>query len=106
MHATRRGAEVASVGHAPAPIVACGRRREEYRKMDASIALLEATGFELRFVSLFNAGRALAFPCDGAGHVDLDALSPRAIGNYLYARAMVGREFRPPAVVPPETGAH
>ena len=71
--------------------------------MDASIAVVESPGFELRFVSLFNAGRALAFPCDGAGHVDIDALSPRAVGNYLFARAMVGREFLPAAVLPAES---
>lgn len=54
--------------------------------------------FELRFQSLFNDGRALAFPCDAAGRVDLDALSERARVNYLYARAVVGREFAMPAV--------
>ena len=57
-----------------------------------------STGFEVRFCSLFNAGRALAFPCDAAGHVQLDQLSDRARNNYLYARAVVGREFAPPAV--------
>ncbi|MFT3664859.1 hypothetical protein [Piscinibacter sp.] len=55
-------------------------------------------GYELRFQSLFNEGRALAFPCDAEGHVDLDALSERARGNYLYARAVVGREYATPAV--------
>jgi hypothetical protein len=54
--------------------------------------------YEVRFQSLFNEGRALAFPCDAAGHVDLDALGSQALGNYLYARAMVGREFATPAV--------
>jgi hypothetical protein len=55
--------------------------------------------FELRFVSLFQAGRAMAFPCDALGHVELDGLSDRARRNYLYARAVVGREFATPAVV-------
>ncbi len=54
--------------------------------------------YELRFESLFNSGRALTFPCDAAGQVLLDALSERARHNYLYARAVVGREFSPPAV--------
>lgn len=54
---------------------------------------------EIRFRSLFHEGRGLAFPCDAQGHVDLDALSPQALGNYLYARAMVGREFTTPAVL-------
>ncbi|WP_310738607.1 hypothetical protein [Ideonella alba] len=55
-------------------------------------------GFELRFQSLFHQGRAMAFPCDAEGHVDLDALSERARENYLYARAVVGREYAVPAV--------
>ena len=54
--------------------------------------------YELRFQSLFDEGRAYAFPCDEAGHVDMDALSDRARQNYLYARAVIGREFSMPAV--------
>jgi hypothetical protein len=54
--------------------------------------------FQLCFRSLFQSGRGYAFPCDGEGHVDLDALSDRARTNYLYARAMVGRELCVPAV--------
>lgn len=56
--------------------------------------------FQLRFQSLFNEGRALAFPCDAQGHVDMDALSERAKHNYLYARTVIGREFATPAVIP------
>ena len=56
------------------------------------------SGFELRFQSLFDEGRALAFPCDAAGHVELDALSERARSNYFYARTVVGRDFGFPAV--------
>ena len=48
--------------------------------------------YELRFRSLFNEGRALAFPCDARGSVELDALSEQARNNYLYARAVVGVE--------------
>lgn len=55
--------------------------------------------FELRFESLFQPGRAMAFPCDSCGCVELDKLSDRARRNYLYARAVVGREFATPAVV-------
>jgi hypothetical protein len=54
--------------------------------------------FELRFQSLFDSGRGFAFPCDPTGRVDLDRLSDRARNNYLYARAMVGRELSVPAV--------
>ena len=62
-------------------------------------AVAAAGRFELRFESLFNPGRALAFPCDERGQVALDALSERARHNYLYARAVVGREYATPAVV-------
>lgn len=55
--------------------------------------------YELRFASLFNPGRALAFPCDAGGRVEMDTLSETALRNYLYARAVVGREFATPAVV-------
>ena len=54
--------------------------------------------FELRFQSLFDSGRAYAFPCDPTGQVNLDGLSERARNNYLYARAMVGRELAVPAL--------
>lgn len=57
-----------------------------------------ANGFELRFESLFVEGRGMSFPCDAGGHVDIEKLSERARTNYLYARAVVGREFRTPAV--------
>jgi len=56
------------------------------------------TGYEIRFQSLFHEGRALTFPCDAQGRVELDALSERARQNYLYARAVVGREYATPAV--------
>ena len=54
--------------------------------------------YELRFRSLFDEGRGLAFPCDAAGRVDLDALSARARHNYFYARSVIGRDFAMPAV--------
>lgn len=54
--------------------------------------------FELRFESLFNPGRGLAFPCDERGQVPLDELSEPARRNYFYARTVVGREFATPAV--------
>lgn len=54
--------------------------------------------FEVRFADLYRPGRALSFPCDRAGHVDMDALSERARENYLFARAMVGRENALPCI--------
>lgn len=55
---------------------------------------------ELRFPSLFVTGRALSFPCDARGRVELDALSEPARRNYLFARAVVGRDYATPQVVP------
>ena len=54
--------------------------------------------FEIRFRSLFREGRGFAFPCDAAGHVNLESLSERGRSNYLFARSMVGREFAAPSV--------
>ena len=59
-----------------------------------------SAAFELRFRSLFDEGRGFAFPCDAAGHVDMDSLSQRALNNYLYARSVIGREVAMPAVQP------
>lgn len=56
--------------------------------------------FEIRYQSLFHEGRGLSFPCDAEGHVALDALSERALENYLYARAVVGREYAYPSIRP------
>lgn len=57
-----------------------------------------AACYQLRFRSLFVEGRGYAFPCDPKGQVDLDGLSDSARNNYLYARAMVGRELAVPSV--------
>ena len=58
----------------------------------------QATQYELCFRSLFASGRGYAFPCDCQGHVDLDQLSDRARNNYLFARAVVGRDLAAPEV--------
>ncbi|WP_372527441.1 hypothetical protein [Piscinibacter sp.] len=68
--------------------------------MNASpMVLPEPVHYELRFQSLFDWGRAYAFPCDAAGHVDIDALSDTARENYFYARTVIGREYSIPAVL-------
>jgi hypothetical protein len=54
--------------------------------------------FRLCFRSLFASGRGFAFPCDPRGEVHLDGLSDNARNNYLFARAMVGRDFAMPEV--------
>jgi hypothetical protein len=66
--------------------------------MKSSIHAPLAVAYEIRFQSLFNEGRALTFPCDADGHVQMDDLSEKARDNYLYARAVVGREYATPAV--------
>ena len=66
--------------------------------MTAMTKLERGAQFQIRFRSLFNEGRGLAFPCDAAGQVDLDALSELGRCNYLFARAMVGREYATPDV--------
>lgn len=66
--------------------------------LQSSVSVVPNRHYELRFQSLFQEGRAYAFPCDAEGHVDLDALSERARDNYLYARAVVGREVATPLV--------
>ena len=66
--------------------------------MNAHSQIALAGSYEIRFQSLFNEGRALSFPCDAEGHVTLDSLSERARDNYLYARAVVGREYAFPCV--------
>ncbi len=59
---------------------------------------LMSDDYELRFESLFHAGRALAFPCDAHGGVRLDSLSEKALQNYLFARAVVGRDYASPTI--------
>ena len=58
------------------------------------------TGYQLCFRSLAESGGACAFPCDADGHVDMDALGDRVRNAYLYARAVIGREFAMPRVQP------
>lgn len=52
----------------------------------------------LVFRPLSRHGRAYAFPCDENGNVDLNLLGERARNDYLYARAMMGRELSTPVV--------
>lgn len=59
---------------------------------------LDRCAFELHFQPLANAGRALVFPCDAEGRVDMDTLGARALCDYLFARAFIGREFGFPRV--------
>jgi hypothetical protein len=40
----------------------------------------------------------LAFPCNAAGDVELDRLSHRELNDYLYARALRGRDYEFPVI--------
>lgn len=55
---------------------------------------------QLCFLALEDGHEGYAFPCDPAGHVELDRLTERQRVDYLYARAVVGREVAPPSVIP------
>jgi hypothetical protein len=70
------------------------------KEMNQSMSIFEqpCKRFQLSFRSLFNSGRGFAFPCDELGDVDIAHMGERARNNYLFARAMVGRDFCPPAV--------
>ena len=68
--------------------------------MNTQAAAAARSAYELRFQSLFHAGRALAFPCNAQGDVYLDALTERALENCLFARAVVGHEYASPVVQP------
>jgi hypothetical protein len=58
-----------------------------------------AASYEIRFQSLFKEGRALSFPCDREGRVDLDQANDRLRSNYMLARAMLGREYAMPVIL-------
>ena len=58
-----------------------------------------AARYELRFADLNRIGRALAFPCDETGAVDVSALSPTLGESYRRARSRIGRDLAYPAVL-------
>lgn len=64
-----------------------------------SPAASTAATYELRYAPVCPSGRCVSVPCDAQGRVSLDALSERELANYLFARALVGRDLRAPEVV-------
>ena len=54
--------------------------------------------FELRFDPLVDAQAPLSFPCDARGEVDLDELCDRSRRDYMFAHALIGRNFTLPVV--------
>ena len=57
-----------------------------------------AAGYALSYHPFSQFGRGFSFPCDEHGRVALDELSQRALNNYFYARAMVGKELQWPLI--------
>jgi hypothetical protein len=66
--------------------------------MSVSASPARHSAYQLRYRALDQRSRALAFPCDADGHVDLDALSEAARNDYFFARAVVGGQFTRPSV--------
>jgi len=58
-----------------------------------------APSYEIRFQSLFKEGRALSFPCDREGRVNLDHANDRLRSSYMFARSMLGREYAMPVIL-------
>ena len=63
-------------------------------------ACSDKSACEIRFQPLFHEGRALSFLCDETGHVTRYSLSERARRNFLYARAVIGREYACSCMLP------
>ena len=53
---------------------------------------------ELRFVHREDDLKSLAFPCNAAGHVDLDTLDEHKRNQYLFARVLMGRDYAFPVL--------
>lgn len=58
-----------------------------------------SSAYELVYLP-YGQGSRFAFPCSALGVVDLDTLSDRLKNDYLLVRALVGRDFDAPRVVP------
>jgi hypothetical protein len=66
--------------------------------MDTTALLQKRTRYELHFPSLTKDAVLMAFPCDVRGHVNIDQLAEDAKIAYLYARALIGRDYLLPRV--------
>jgi hypothetical protein len=53
---------------------------------------------QLRFAWLHDPGHGIAFPCDGNGNVDINALTEPRRTIYLGAWAMVGHYYARPTI--------
>lgn len=61
-------------------------------------AVVERQDVQLRFQSIFDADKVLAFPRGRSGVVGLDTFSRKLLNSFLYARVPVGREYFFPRV--------
>lgn len=56
--------------------------------------------FRLCFEPFYGRLMPYEFPCDARGHVDLDAFDDDTRLRYLYARALIGLDYRIPRIEP------
>jgi len=63
-----------------------------------SVALAQASHYELHYARLLGVGPSFVFPCDAAGNVEVDSLTERARENYRFAQSAVGVEMSLPTV--------
>jgi hypothetical protein len=82
-----------------APMGERGPRHRKGQTMDTSSKPVPPRLFDLVFVPLHH-GCSFAFPCNETGVVEMNDLTEQARNNYLLARALVGRDFQVPSVVP------
>jgi hypothetical protein len=79
-----------------------GMSAEELKRRDGVGEMgnrdMDQTGYELLFESLDGAQSACAFPCDACGQVDMDRLGDSTLEHYLFARAVIGHQYRLPSV--------
>lgn len=56
--------------------------------------------FQLQYVPLERGRPSLVFLCDAQGNVELGQLDRDALNDYLFARAMVGLQYKRPEIQP------
>jgi hypothetical protein len=86
-------------GHAFGPLQAKALPRTAMDTHPQLLVPATSASYALHFESLRGHGRGYCFPCDAEGRVALDALTERGRNNYLFARAVVGRDLAYPCIV-------
>lgn len=67
--------------------------------IETAVPLCAGQHYELHFAAAHPGGHAYTFLCDEHGRVDLNALTEHDKVEYLFARALVGRDLVRPVVV-------